>query len=133
MNLFLDDERKPSNVTWIELPSVEWTIVRNYNEFIREISNKGLPRRISFDHDLGLEHMQDYFEVLKDEDKILDPLKLNYGSYKEKTGFDCAKWLVEFCMKNNAVLPEYYVHSMNSIGKRNIISYLESYKKSLIK
>ena len=32
-NLFLDDMRYPKDVKWIELPLVEWTIVRNYKEF----------------------------------------------------------------------------------------------------
>ena len=132
MNLFLDDERFPRNVTWVDLPLVEWTIVRNYNEFVRTISAHGLPLRISFDHDLGFEHMRDYFNVSAIENQIIDPLKLNYAKYKEKTGYDCAKWLVEFCIDKKLEIPEYYVHSMNSIGKRNIISYLESYKCNLI-
>jgi hypothetical protein len=129
-NLFLDDERYPHKVTWVELPLVEWVIVRNYNEFVQQILTNGLPARITFDHDLAFEHMRDYFNVSKDEEKILDPLKLNYKKYTEKTGYDCAKWLVNYCIEHNLDIPEYFVHSMNVIGKRNIISYLESYKKS---
>jgi len=34
-------------------------------------------------------------------------------------------------MDNNLVFPEYYVHSMNTEGKKNIIYYIENYKKSL--
>ena len=58
--------------------------------------------------------------------------KLNYGKFTEKTGYDCAKYLVEFCATNGLSVPQYVVHSMNHIGKENIISYLESFKKSLI-
>lgn len=34
MNLFLDDERNVGDVTWVTLPSVHWTIVRNYKQFV---------------------------------------------------------------------------------------------------
>lgn len=47
----------------------------------------------------------------------------------EKTGFDCAKFLVEYCMENNLKLPEFYVHSMNPVGKDNIVNYLNNFKK----
>jgi hypothetical protein len=38
--------------------------------------------------------------------------------------------LVEYCMNNNLEFPDYQVHSMNPIGRENIRSYIESYKKS---
>jgi hypothetical protein len=50
-------------------------------------------------------------------------------TFSEKTGYDCAKWLVNFCMDNNLKLPEYYVHSMNPVGRRNILGYLDNYVK----
>jgi hypothetical protein len=137
--LILDDLRTLNQVDNLcdvnnKIPSdYPFILVRNYDEFVKCIESNGLPIKYWSDHDLGFEHMRDYFNVVKDEDKILDPLKLNYAKYKEKTGYDCAKWLVEYCMNKGLDIPEYYVHSMNSIGKRNIISYLESYKKSLIK
>ena len=59
-HLFLDDARKPSDVKWIELPLVNWTIVRNYKEFVETIIKNGIPTTISFDHDLS---MADY-EIL---------------------------------------------------------------------
>lgn len=33
-NLFLDDVRIPSEVNWVKLPSVNWIVVRSYQEFI---------------------------------------------------------------------------------------------------
>ncbi len=36
-SLFLDDERKPLQVTWIDLPPVEWMVVKNYAEFQRAV------------------------------------------------------------------------------------------------
>ncbi len=50
-------------------------------------------------------------------------------TFSEKTGYDCAKWLVNFCMDNNLELPEYYAHSMNTVGRRNILGYLDNYVK----
>ena len=109
-NLFLDDVRDPNRF----LNDVRaWEIVRNHNEFVRIIQQRGLPRFISFDHDLADEHY------------------LNEGKeFTEKTGYDCAKWLIEFCMRTNQPLPEFQVHSMNPVGRLNIISLLTSYKKS---
>ena len=114
--LFLDDERLPKNVTWIEMPLGPWIISRNHDDFVKYIMKNGLPSFVSFDHDLGREHY------------VVGAPK--YNEYKEKTGYDCAKWLVEYCMNNNLEFPEYQVHSMNPIGSTNIRSYIESYKKS---
>lgn len=129
-NLFLDDQRMPLGVTWVELPLVQWTIVRNFDDFVKCIKNQGLPRFISFDHDLCFEHMRDYFEVSPIENQILSPLKLSYDSYKTKTGYHCSEWLVNYCRDNNLDLPDYTVHSMNHIGKRNILTQLGNYKYS---
>lgn len=30
--IFLDDERRVEDVTWVKLPDVEWTIVRMFDE-----------------------------------------------------------------------------------------------------
>ena len=46
---------------------------------------------------------------------------------KEKTGYDCAKWLVEYCLDNDLSLPKYQVHSMNPVGKKNILDYLSNF------
>lgn len=112
--LFLDDIRLPKHVKWLELPLGPWVIVRNYNEFVGYISKNGLPDYISFDHDLADEH---YIPEVKE------------STYKEKTGYDCAKWLVEYCMEKGLTFPEYAVHSMNRVGKENIISYIENFKR----
>lgn len=114
--LFIDDERLPKSVNWVEMPLGPWIIARNHDDFVKYIMQHGLPSFVSFDHDLGLEHYV-----------TGNP---NYDKYKEKTGYDCAKWLVEYCMNNNLEFPDYQVHSMNPIGRENIRSYIESYKKS---
>ncbi len=81
---------------------------RNYDEFVDEIYHSvdrfdENETFVCFDHDLG----------------------------EEKTGLDCAKFLVDYVIEKNDVLPGYEVHSSNLVGKENIISYLESYKKSI--
>jgi hypothetical protein len=81
-----------------------WTVVRNYEEFVQYIDQNGLPDEISFDHDLG-------------EDV--------------KTGYDCAKWLCEYCWMNGIPIPPYNVHSANPVGRDNIIGTLKSYEKKL--
>ena len=57
--LFLDDLRNPKDVIWVNLPEVEWTVVRNYDDFVNTIIDKGVPTRISFDHDLADEHYRE--------------------------------------------------------------------------
>lgn len=122
--LFLDDERMPSNVTWVNLPeNVDWTIVRSYTQFVETILQKGLPKFISFDHDLADEH---YIQSIMLNEKIG---MFEYNSVEEKTGYDCAKWLVEYCMQKGIDVPPYTVHSMSIVGRENIINYLENYKQ----
>ena len=109
-NLFLDDLRDP-NLFLNDTKT--WVVVRTYNQFVETITKQGLPNFISFDHDLADEHYEG----------IVD-----YDNYKEKTGYDCAKWLVEYCMKTNQSLPEWQVHSMNPVGRININMILSIYK-----
>ena len=107
--IWLDDLRDPFQEDWLAtynpLPqvdsySVEW--VKDYDEFIKYISTNGLPDGICFDHDLGS---------------------------VEKTGYDCAKWLVDYCLDNNLDIPPYSIQSANPVGKGNIDGILKSYKK----
>jgi hypothetical protein len=127
-NLFLDDFRVPADCgKYMSNPSFyynnEWVIVRNYDEFVSFITKNGLPEVISFDHDLADEH---YSQDMYSGNDVYDQ---HYKEFKEKTGLDCAKWLVDLCMDKNLDLPDYIVHSMNPAGARNIWSYLENYRK----
>jgi len=126
-NLFLDDDPKriPNKLYWIQLPDVEWVIVRNYNEFVGFIERNGLPKIVSFDHDLGDEHYQEYFRV--QATKFTEGI--DYSRFKEKTGYECAKWLANYCVDRNIPLPIYYVHTLNGPGGANIFSVLESARK----
>lgn len=121
-NLFLDDIRLPTDVTWADIPvNQHYSVVRNYKEFVDLITLRGLPRFVCYDHDLAYCH---YGDGLNND-------KIDYDKYQEKTGYDCAKWLISYCMERNIAHPPYVVHSMNPIGKSNIESYIESYNKVL--
>ena len=77
-----------------------WFIIRNHHDFIHKISiSFNQIECISFDHDLG----------------------------EEKTGFDCAKYLIEYCINNNLTPPQTYVHSANPVGRENIVSLINNY------
>lgn len=126
-NLFLDDERNPSDVTWVALPNIQWVIIRNYNDFINYIENHGLPEICSFDHDLGTSAYKEYFR------SRFTNTPIDYSNIQEKTGYDCAKWLATYCVDNKLDIPLYYVHTMNGLGGKNINSILESARKMLNK
>ena len=122
--LFLDDIRYPSQVNWVSLPeNVEWKIVRSFDEFTNFIKVNGLPKFISFDHDLADEHYK--------LGHVSAFTKFDYNKVTEKTGYHCAKWLVEYCLERKLPPPNWVTHSMNPIGCENINSILKSYQKSL--
>ena len=56
---------------------------------------------ISFDHDLG----------------------------EEFSGYDCAKYLVDYCLDRQLPLPDFAVHSQNPVGKENIERLLNNFKE----
>ncbi len=115
--LFLDDIRYPIDAYHYTKQDIflrkDWHIVRNHEQFVNRILEKELPEMISFDHDLADQHYTDQ----------------GSQEYVEKTGYDCAKWLVEYCMDNDVDLPKFYCHSMNPVGKNNIESLLNNFKK----
>ena len=135
--LFLDDIRSPKDAINL-IPTDfnklywedDWDIVRNYDEFVQYIEVNGVPDFVSFDHDLADEHYNDLFSDknwFNDDSKV----ELTYQEYKEKTGLECAKFLVEYCADEGYLIPQYLVHSANTVGKKNIESFLENAKKHL--
>jgi len=126
--LWLDDLRNPFLNIEGRVPQtdgrIEWVL--NYQEFVEWITRFGLPDVISFDHDLADEHYtpKEYWD-----DYQLSKEYQDKQNYQEKTGMDCAKWLVDYCMDNNKTLPTYFVHSANPVGADNIRNYLENFKK----
>ena len=50
-----------------------------------------------------------------------------------KSGYDCAKWLVDYCLDNKVQIPEWNIQSANPVGKENIGSLLSNARKHLEK
>lgn len=100
-----------------------WDTVRSYNEFVDKITKCGLPVFISFDHDLADQQYPQGDEQIFE----IDYTKGRYGS---NTGYHCAQWLINYCRENKLPLPSYQCHSMNPVGKANIIQLLNKYKET---
>ena len=113
--LYLDDVRIPTEG--------EWEVVRNYDEFVAHIRMHGLDSYevISLDHDLGESAMQEYYTNTKPH------FELDYKRIEEKTGMDCARFLVAESMTKNIPLPQIFVHSANPIGSANMMGYINNY------
>ena len=113
--LYLDDVRTPK--------AENWEVVRNYDEFVAHIKLKGLGAYevISLDHDLGEGAMVEYYTNVKPN------YELDYNRIPEKTGMDCARWLVAESMNTKIPLPAIYVHSANPIGSANMMGYINNY------
>jgi len=123
--LWLDDIRNPLEGDWLVFSPIEnpydviW--VKSYKEFTNWISDNGLPDAICFDHDLG-----DNF-TLRENAEISDWFDLENN--REFDGYDCTKWLVEYCIVRDLDVPKYNIQSANPVGKENINGLLESYRK----
>lgn len=130
--IYLDDIRTPAETRWV--------VVRDFVEFVSTIDEVGLENVavISLDHDLGPTAAREYFN------NVSPNYTLNYNNIKERTGMDCAKWLVEqFYLRNpdwltlaqedkldtDAIFPfpTVYTHSANPIGSANIMGYINNF------
>ena len=106
MIVFLDDIRIPSmshNVSkglGVDYSDKDkWIIVRDYFEFI-DLIDKHFDEvdLISFDHDLAC-----------------------YKDGVEFTGKSAVDYLIDYCLDHNKKFPDWYAHTDNTSGKRNII------------
>lgn len=127
--LWLDDFRNPFEDDWLNFSPISrpydciW--VKSYSEFTKWIVNNGLPDGICFDHDLGME------VALTARANGMSKRKSRGLKQLEKTGYDCAKWLVEYCLDNNLKLPKWNIQSANPVGKDNINGLLLSFSKNV--
>lgn len=106
--LWLDDWRDPKDFVTGYAPEylndpdnhkIIW--IKDYDEFIHYISIHGLPNLIGFDHDLGL----------------------------GLSGYDAAKWLIQYCMDLNKDLPAFFSQSANPVGRKDILTLLINYRQ----
>jgi hypothetical protein len=124
-HLFLDDIRKPVDAWLYTRDDVflkeQWVIVRSHAAFTEEVTKRFAagewPVRVAFDHDLADVH----YLHLEGE--------ISYERLEEKTGYHSAKWLIDFCLNHDLRLPAFSCHSMNPVGKENILSLLAAFAK----
>lgn len=97
IRVYLDDIRTPPE---------GWTLVKTYEECVEALLT-GEVEHLSLDHDLADEH---YALLLPDEE-------FDYSEFKERTGYDVCKWMVE-----NNVWPKTSItlHSANPPGRENM-------------
>jgi hypothetical protein len=114
MWIFLDDERKDPTIVHNNVRGLgirvgkanNWVIARDYQQFVNLVNSYFEKIEfISFDHDIS-----------------------SYDQYqKELTGKDAANFLIDYCMDNDHILPDWFVHSDNSSGNSNIRQLLANY------
>lgn len=109
--LWLDDERNPTTEKWFkylsnifEISNFEIIWVKSYSEFVDFIKNNILPTVVCFDNDLG-------------------------DTVTNLEGYDCAKFLSDFCIDKSKQLPIFIVQSANPVAKQNIETYLNNHNK----
>jgi hypothetical protein len=105
--LWLDDIRDPRRSPWISMinkvaPDAETiTWVKNYAAFVEYIETKGLPDLVCFDNDLA----------------------------EEMEGYDCAKYLVNYCVEREIHTPRFICQSSNQPAVENITALINNYNK----
>jgi len=98
-HIWLDDFRAP-NVPQTE--TIAW--VKDYDSFVSQVKVFGKDISdciVHFDHDLG----------------------------DGKDGYDCAKFLINWCIDNEYTVPDYDIQSANPVGRENIDSLFKTYWK----
>ena len=81
----------------------EWVVCRSTEEAIDQVRLRGMPSVMSLDHDLG------------DDDTTMVFLRC----------------LVNELWDGGTPPPDYRVHSANPVGAQNIISFMESWRRSV--
>ena len=117
----MDDVRTPTQGVGDD--NQPWVVVRSYDEFVEKVNEIGLEniQSISLDHDLGDTAVSEW------KNNVYHNYKLDYDNITEKTGYDCAKWLVEQWMDDKPVVTV-MTHSANAIGSANIMGYINNYR-----
>lgn len=111
------------------IPGYEpWVIVKSYEEFVEYIKLNGIPDYISMEHDLSVEHVVDFVK-----NQMNGIMAIEYDTFTEKTGYDCALWLCNYIEEEHAKgnlieLKLVGVHSSNPAGSMNILHTINEYK-----
>jgi hypothetical protein len=126
--IWLDDTRRPT----ADMPmniftdifgkgDVDTIWIQSFSDFVEEIHTNGVPDYISFDYDLALPNH------LKRVQGGLSKRKSRKLKAYEKNGYDCAKFLGDFCTENHIRFPIYFIHSENKQGKAEIDNIIRDY------
>lgn len=114
-NLFLDDNRQLP-LHYESTFGGKWLIAETMEIAMMMIDDLGFPSILSLDHDLGE-----------------NPLSKRQSNF---TGLDFVKWFVNIDLVGEResigwILDEtkFILHSLNPIGFKNMLEYLENYKK----
>ena len=129
--LWLDDIRDPNETTWqnwlienhVTPSDFKITWVKNADDFVNYITENGLPELVCFDHDLGRDVV---------DEKVANGMSRRQAQIQRREtvdGYDCAKWLVDYCVDNDEPLPTYLIQSANPVGVVNINTYLQNFLK----
>lgn len=82
----------------------DWTIVRSYHDFIFLVNQSfDLIKMVSLDY-----HLND----------TVSP---------DKTGLDCAKYLIDYCDKNHKPLPRILAHDRDVVGTQEIVQFVNNH------
>lgn len=101
--LFLDDERTIEMVDRSAWPiGMHILIARSSDDAKNIVYRCGDPAFCSFDHDLG----------------------------GDDTTMEFLKWYANVHSDENTVIPSFVVHSANPVGAKNIIAFMDSWKRS---
>jgi len=130
IKVFLDDDRQPLECVKLMKNRLndtslyadpDWLVIRTYGDFKRFLEKYGVPRLISFDHDIAppIEKraevpIEDWFDL---------------GENREWNGVDCLNLLKDYCLGNNENLPEFLIHTQNPTGYRNLLNDLNRFKR----
>lgn len=116
--VWIDDLRNPRDTQWkrfitqnfrnVTFDDVVWC--HSYDEFMTYMNAHGIPRYVSFDHDLADTQLT-----------------------QERTGYTCAKSIIDACLDANVDVPQYAIQSSNPVGARNIASLMDNYHKMYVK
>jgi hypothetical protein len=128
-NIFLDDIRFPKDAflqkelayltEYSKIPENEWVIVRNYEDFVKTIEERGIPAAASFDCDLNSEHFRHYVK-----DSINSGI-YEWENFKSKCGIHCALYLKSLLCDGDDT--KVFIHSANIIGSMIIREMMRAY------
>lgn len=130
MKLFIDDERQPKDVTWVQYPEdCEFEVIRDaetFVDFMQKVKAGNLPKVVSFDHDLQLEYgseaevpecivdFADYHEV-SNRWEVTGKTMLEFMIDRLLDLFDAAE-----IDADDIEAIQVYFHTQNPVGRKNM-------------